>query len=40
MHSILLDRLTSRKNRVAMSNQSLEDSRGKETPDGILIGKW
>ncbi|MGB0635413.1 MAG: sulfatase-like hydrolase/transferase [Paracoccaceae bacterium] len=40
MHGILLDRLTSRKNRVAMSDKSLEGARGKETPDGILIGKW
>lgn len=40
MHGILLDRLTARKNRVAMSDKSLEGARGKETPDGILIGKW
>ena len=40
MHAILLDRLTGRKNRVALSDEALENARGKETSDGILIGKW
>ena len=40
MHAILLDRLTGRKNRIAQSDESLENARGKETSHGILIGKW
>ena len=40
MHAILLDRLTGRKNRIAQSDEALENARGKETSNGILIGKW
>ncbi|MEL6701449.1 MAG: sulfatase-like hydrolase/transferase, partial [Pseudomonadota bacterium] len=40
MHARLLDRLTARKNRTAMSHAEVEAMRGTEAADGILIGYW
>ncbi|MDA1237994.1 MAG: sulfatase-like hydrolase/transferase [Proteobacteria bacterium] len=40
MHALLLERLISRKNRVAQSDAELERNRGNEEASGILIGKW
>lgn len=40
MQTALLDRLISRKNRVAMPNQAASDLKRNEDSSGILIGKW
>lgn len=40
MHRRLLDRLTSRKNRVTMTDAEVLATRGNEDSSGILIGKW
>ncbi|MFD0979445.1 alkaline phosphatase family protein [Tropicimonas aquimaris] len=40
MHSRLLDRLTSRKNRVTMTDEGVRALRRDEDSSGILIGKW
>jgi hypothetical protein len=40
MHARLLERLTSRKNRVAMRDEELDAMRGDEDASGIIIGRW
>lgn len=40
MHTLLLDRLASRKNRVTMSDEQVHALRRNEDGSGILIGKW
>lgn len=40
MYARLLDRLTSRKNRVTYTDQQVRDAREGEDTSGILIGKW
>lgn len=40
MHARLLERLTSRKNRVTMTDEELHALRRNEDTSGILIGKW
>lgn len=37
MQGLLLERLTSRKNRVGVTDAEMEGRRGKS---GIIIGKW
>jgi arylsulfatase A-like enzyme len=40
MHMMLFDRLTSRKNRVTMTDEQVLEIRKRETTMGIIIGKW
>ncbi|MGI9400624.1 MAG: alkaline phosphatase family protein [Rhizobiaceae bacterium] len=40
MHKRLFERLTSRKNRVTMTDREVYDVRSDETRSGIMIGKW
>lgn len=40
MHSRLLDRLTARKNRVAITDDGIRALRRDEDESGIMIGKW
>ncbi|MGH1479843.1 MAG: alkaline phosphatase family protein [Geminicoccales bacterium] len=40
LHSRLLDRLTARKNRVTMTDETVQNMRGDENSVGIIIGKW
>ncbi|MEM7021923.1 MAG: alkaline phosphatase family protein [Pseudomonadota bacterium] len=40
LHAHLLDRLTSRKNRVTMTDDAVRAMRGDEDASGIIIGKW
>lgn len=40
MHAKLLDRLTSRKNRVTMTDNEVYAMRAGENTSGIIIGKW
>lgn len=40
MHEYLVDRLTSRKNRVTMTDEGVHALRRDEDTSGILIGKW
>ncbi|MGI9484705.1 MAG: sulfatase/phosphatase domain-containing protein, partial [Geminicoccaceae bacterium] len=40
LHARLLDRLTARKNRVTMTDDTVHAMRGDEDSAGIIIGKW
>ncbi len=40
LHARLLDRLTARKNRVTMTDETVRGLRGDEDSAGIIIGKW
>jgi len=40
LHTRLLDRLIARKNRVTMTDETVQNMRGDENSAGIIIGKW
>ncbi len=40
MQSLLLDRLTDRRNRVTLSDQVVADRTDGSTRAGVIIGKW
>ena len=40
MHTLLLNRLTARRNRVTMTDDGVNAMRCDEDESGIVIGKW